>query len=184
MLYLKSKEKTCAFTGHRTDKLYGSDLSNTKYQMLAKLLRKQIITLIEVNNVDTFISGGATGFDTISFFTVESLKNKYSYINNILAIPFEEQSSKWNNCDKSRYERMLGKANQVIYVDKLDLYNKSKNKKYTYSYKYQKRNEFMVDVSSYIIACFDGSKSGTLNCLNYAKEKNNKIYLINPKAIQ
>ncbi|EMH2710126.1 DUF1273 family protein [Clostridioides difficile] len=180
MLHLESKEKTCAFTGHRPGKLYGDDLLNRRYQRLAKLLRIQVINLIELNNVDTFFSGGALGFDTISFFTIESLKDKYPYIKNNLAIPFEKQSFKWNSCDKDRYARMLNKADEVIYVDRLDLYNK----KDTYNYKYQKRNEFMVDVSSFTIACFDGSKSGTLNYLNYAKERNNKIYLINPKAIQ
>lgn len=36
--------------------------------------------------------------------------------------------------------------------------------------KMQKRNEYMIDHSEAIVAVYDGSKSGTRNCLNYAKK--------------
>lgn len=38
----------------------------------------------------------------------------------------------------------------------------------------------MVDKSDIVIAIWDGSNSGTGNCVNYAKSKNKKIIKIDP----
>lgn len=38
----------------------------------------------------------------------------------------------------------------------------------------------MVDNSDLLIAIFNGNKSGTANCVNYAKSKNKKTIIINP----
>ena len=39
----------------------------------------------------------------------------------------------------------------------------------------EKRNRYMVDLCDEIFAVCDGSKSGTLNCINYAIRKNKPI---------
>ena len=72
------KNKTCCFTGHRPNKLFGYDLSNPNYQILAKKIKYVARVLIEQNGVDTFITGGALGVDTIAFFAVQSLKKRLS----------------------------------------------------------------------------------------------------------
>ncbi|ACA57257.1 hypothetical protein CLK_A0166 (plasmid) [Clostridium botulinum A3 str. Loch Maree] len=69
------------FTAHRPHLLYGYELSNKKYQLLAKKIREICIMLIERYNVDTFITGGALGGDTVAFFVVENLKIWYPYVN-------------------------------------------------------------------------------------------------------
>ncbi len=43
-----------------------------------------------------------------------------------------------------------------------------------------KRNKFMVNNSSMVIACYKGCPGGTHNTLKYAKENNCKIKIINP----
>jgi uncharacterized phage-like protein YoqJ len=47
----------------------------------------------------------------------------------------------------------------------------------------QKRNEYMIDKSDYVIAVWDGSPSGTGNTVRYAKQKNKKILIINPSDL-
>ncbi|MNP85294.1 hypothetical protein D3C76_1849670 [compost metagenome] len=47
----------------------------------------------------------------------------------------------------------------------------------------QKRNEWMVDNSKFIISVWDGTKGGTGNCVKYAENKNKHISNINPKEI-
>ena len=51
-------------------------------------------------------------------------------------------------------------------------------------YLMQKRNEYMVDQSDKVIAVWDGSKSGTYNCIKYTKKQNKEIIVINPKEIE
>lgn len=114
--------KSCAFTGHRPNKLYGYDLNTKECELLSQELIKVIKVLIEEKGVTRFISGGALGFDTIAYICVDFLKKQYKDIKNILAIPFENQYVKWNTMDKERYFKMKEFADEVIYVDTLENY--------------------------------------------------------------
>ena len=44
----------------------------------------------------------------------------------------------------------------------------------------QKRNEYMVNLSDKIIAVWNGSKSGTQNCIKYATKLGKEIIRIEP----
>ena len=44
----------------------------------------------------------------------------------------------------------------------------------------QKRNEYMVDLADKVIAVWDGSKSGTGNCVKYAKQVGKVVIRIEP----
>lgn len=44
----------------------------------------------------------------------------------------------------------------------------------------QKRNEYMVDLADKVIAVLDGSKSGTGNCVKYAKQVGKVVIRIEP----
>ncbi len=170
--------KTCAccFTGHRPSKMFGYDLSNPNYQVVAKKVRQHAEYLFE-HGISIFISGGALGFDTVAFFAIESLKKKYPNheIKNILAIPFANQHDAWKNpVDLDRYERMKSLADEIVYVDELPDYNAI-----GVNAKLNKRNHYMVDKSMYVIAYWNGEKKGgTYNCLKYA-EKQENVKIIN-----
>ena len=166
---------TACFTGHRPDKLYGYDLSNSNYQVLAHKLARIILDLYLNYNIDTFISGGALGVDTVAFFSVHYLKNKGYPLKNILAIPFKGQQNRWKPKDIERYNRMLTVADDIIYVDTVSGYNNS----YSIGQKLNTRNHYMVDNSKYVIAVYDGSSSGgTYNCIQYAKKYNKEIVYV------
>lgn len=115
-----------------------------------------------------FITGGAIGFDTIVAQSVLDLKSNYTEIKLILAIPCEDQASKWSDEDKYIYENIKKNADKVIYISK----------------KYEedcmlKRNRFMVDNSNFVIGAWDGRKrGGTYYTLNYAKKSNKEIILL------
>lgn len=177
--------ETCCFTGHRPDKLYGYNLGDKRYQTLAKIIREECVDLIENYNVNTFISGGALGMDTVSFFTVEYLKTHgYPNLKNIVAIPFEKCYTKWKDSDLDRYRRMLKLADYVIIVDEIDGYENSFVAQGEYHvYKLNKRNEFMVDFSSQLIALWNGSPSGTYNCISYAEYNKRIVHMLNVPGI-
>ena len=159
------KNITCCFTGHRPNKMFGYDLSDAHYQRLAKTIRHNAEQLYLNNGVKRFITGGALGFDTISFFAIESLKKKYSDVENILAVPFDGQQKAWRSTvDLDRYDRMHKLADDIVLVENIQDYKAS-----TISQKLNKRNHFMVDQSDYVITYHDGTSGGTKNCLDYAK---------------
>jgi uncharacterized phage-like protein YoqJ len=89
----------------------------------------------------------------------------------IAAVPFVGQERIWPQEAKDFYNQLLSVAESIVIVSPGE-----------YSVdKMQARNEWMVDHCSILIACWDGSKGGTGNCVKYAKEIRREIDLINPK---
>lgn len=65
--------KAVAFTGHRCKYFYNTyDYKNEIYKPIKREIYNRVIDYIENKEVDTFITGGALGIDTISFFVLSS----------------------------------------------------------------------------------------------------------------
>ena len=151
-----SKETTCCFTGHR---ILGDDFSRKK---LAFYIEK----LIEAG-VDTFIAGGALGFDTAAEEEVISAKKKHPEIKLHVYAPCKNQSAKWNVFEKMKYKKLLAAAD-LVNMPEYDYFDGCM----------KERNYKMVDASSFCIAYFNGEKlrSGTAQTLRYAEAKGLKLY--------
>lgn len=175
--------KTITFTGHRPNKLYGYDLKDERYLKLNKFLESILEKKILEEGYDTFISGGALGFDTVAFLSVKNLKKRYPHIKNIIAIPFEKQHIKWSQKDQEIYLIMKDIADEIIYVDTIRGYNRTNTPEGLYNAnKLKIRNEYMVDNADLLIALWDKDyRSGTGHCVRYAQKKlKNPILVINP----
>lgn len=48
----------------------------------------------------------------------------------------------------------------------------------------QKRNEYMVNNSDYVIAVWNGKPSGTGNTVEYSKKKNKVVLLVDPQILK
>lgn len=163
--------KTACFTGHRPGKLGGYKASENK-ELLWKL-HDVIIDHIENKGVSVFVTGMALGIDMWAARIVLKLKEKYPDIKLIAAIPCDNHPAKWNQEDKKEWENITSKCNKVFYVSK---------EPYT-SFCMQKRNEFMVNSSHYVIAVWDGTPGGTGNCVRYAKSREKEITYIDPQRL-
>jgi uncharacterized phage-like protein YoqJ len=178
------RKQTACFTGHR--KIGGYDMKNPMALRLKDKLIETIELAMKQEGVTRFISGGALGTDQIAFWCVHILKNNYPNIKNIVAIPFKNQDKVWNKEQKHWYHKMLKLADEVVNVEELGEY-KTKNDEPLGEFsvaKMQKRNEYMVDKSSVIIAVYDGSKGGTANCLWYARKMavgHRALYRLDPR---
>ena len=172
------KDTTCCFTGHRPDKLYGYNIYAPKYKALFNRIEEIVRELIEEHGVKKFIVGGALGFDSIAFLVVYGLKKQYD-IEIEIAVPFKQQHIKWFKENVEFYLTSLELADNVVEVDKLDDYRLSGIKEEVYHpAKMQKRNEYMVNNSKYVIACWNGTKGGTGNTVNYVRSLGNRNCII------
>lgn len=172
MAFTDTDVKKCCFTGYRPSKFtFGLDGSCGEYKKLENSLIKGILVLYE-ENCRIFYSGMAMGFDIIAAETVLFLK-KSKRLSFVLraAVPFPEQSLTYTESWKKRYDSVIEQCDETVILS--DSY---------YPGCYQKRNEYMVDKSDYVITWYDGMNGGTKNTLNYA-EKNSKFILNinNPK---
>ncbi|WP_406590392.1 SLOG family protein [Bacillus atrophaeus] len=145
-------------------------MKNPTMLKLKDKLLEVIEELIIKEEKSRFITGGALGTDQAACWCVHILKKKYPHIKNIIATPFKEQDKVWSEEQKMWYKRMLDVADEIINVEELDKYKVSGDEPGEFSpAKMQKRNEYMIDHSEAIVAVYDGTKSGTSNCLNYAR---------------
>lgn len=152
-----AKENTCFFTGHRV----------LAENFTPNRLRKGIEYLISLG-VDTFITGGAIGFDTVCASEVLEAKKVHPHVKLHIYVPCREQDKKWNTQDKLTYRSLLEKADLVDFNDK-DYYDGCM----------LERNRKMADASAYCIAYYNGfGRSGTSSAVAYARRKGIVVYNI------
>ncbi len=147
------REKTVCFTGHRTvpDAERAALLSNL-YSTVCRLI---------LSGHDSFICGGALGFDTLAAECVIGLREKFPGIRLTLALPCRDQTVKWDDLDAlARYKRILGEADDVHYIR--DFYTDGCM---------HERNRWMVDNSCVCIAYLTGGRGGTKYTVSYAKKQ-------------
>lgn len=121
---------------------------------------------------DTFISGMALGVDMWAAEIVLEMPKLVPEmkLKLIAAVPCDGQDKLWRPEMRKRYQDILSRAAEVVVVSPGPYA----------AWKMQRRNQWMVDNSSLVIAVWDGSPGGTANCISYARRRGVKIWRINP----
>ncbi len=145
-----------------------SDKDNKHHKQYLQTLRNIVLSLIN-DGYRHFISGGAIGADQdFAEIVIELKQTLYPDIQLEIAIPCPNQDLKWNYADKKRYERILSNADIKSLICP----------SYT-RFCMQKRNEYMINNSSFVIAVWNGeNKGGTYNTLCYARQKHKDLVII------
>lgn len=152
---------TCCFTGHRPDKLpWGTDEAAENCVVL-KLQMEQALERAYAEGFRHFICGMARGADLYFAEAVLALRERYPDITVEAARPCETQADAWPEEEQKRYADILGRCNFETLVQ------------HTYDRGcMMRRNRYMVDRSSRIIAAYDGvPKGGTAQTLAYAMRR-------------
>ena len=149
-----NKARAVAITGHRA---LNDDFNK---QELKKLLTKFVD-----KGFNIFLVGMALGFDTVCFQTLEEIRKEHD-LKIIACIPCLRQDYKFTIKQKQEYDRMLSSADEKIVL----------SEEY-YSGCMQKRNKFMVDNCSGLLAYLKRDYGGTANTVRYAQKKGVPIIL-------
>lgn len=155
-----SIDKTCCFTGHRNFEHPKEIIKEKTYDLINKAITKAGYT--------HFIVGGAIGFDMlVAEILLELRDNHYPRITIEIAMPCPNQDKYWNDTQKKKYVNILKRT------DKKTLVSETYFKECM-----QKRNKYMVNNSSVVIAYWTGRPSGTKNTIDYAKNEGKEIWYI------
>ena len=155
----EKRMRRCAFTGHRPEKL------NIPEWEVRKLLR-QAIEQAYSDGFNVFISGVARGVDLWAADIVLLMKEEHPDIKLMCAVPFIGYDSRWSDKQRSECQRILKSADHVVTV--CSGYSDGC---------FQRRNEWLVDHASRLIAVWNGNPSGTGNAVRYAMAR--KVEVIN-----
>ena len=173
------KEKTCCFFGHRK-------IEETPE--LKTVLSNTIEDLITNKNIDTFLFGSKSQFDSLCLKTVTELKEKHPHIKRIYVrsafqyIPDWYEESLLKHYEGTYFPEHMENAGRASYVE---------------------RNQEMINHSKYCVVYYDENylpprrrnsrrdlfdsqpKSGTAVAYEYAERKNrNIINILNKVSIE
>ena len=162
------KERTCCFTGHRPDKLpWGEDETDPR----CLRLKESIVRAVEdayVSGVRHFITGMARGIDLYCAEAVLELRKAEGDILLECARPCETQADSWPAAERARYMSILDRCNYETLVQ----HNYDR-------FCMLRRNRYMVDRSSRLIAVYNGApRGGTYQTLAYAMKKGLTVHTI------
>ena len=164
-MYLK--ENSCCFTGHRPMKLpWGANENDPRCLELKSALAVKLDEAY-ARGYRNFICGMAIGCDAYFAEAVLALRDIYPNVRLEAAIPCGGQPDKWSLKDRQRYNRLIDAADTVTVLQT----------HYTPDCM-MKRNQYMVDKSSMLIACFDGSPGGTMKTILYAQRQGLEVEIL------
>ena len=160
-------EHTCCFSGHRPEKLVGNgDLNCPELRRLLSVLKLAILETIE-EGYTCFLTGMARGIDMWAARFVLEIKVKNPDIKLGCIIPFKGQSDPLCGVERYDYNYILNVADKVVCLS--DHYTKGCMKK---------RNQYLVDNSSKLIAVVSNFMSGTGQTIRYAQYRGKKLRII------
>ena len=159
--------RTCCFTGHRPAKLpWGSREEDPRCLALKEELDSRLTGIYEAG-YRRFLCGMAIGCDMYFAEAVLKLRQQHPDIYLEAVIPCGSQPDRWTVDLRQRYNRILDLCDKVTVLQIA----------YTPDCM-QKRNRYMVDRSSLLLACFDGRPGGTMSTILHARRQGLKTILI------
>ena len=157
---MPDKSKSCCFTGHRPGKLpWGYEERDPRCADLKRRLYDAVEAAYE-DGFRHFLCGMAQGCDQYFCECVLTLRRAHPEITLEAAIPCPGQADLWPAAQRARYARLVAACSFETLV----------SSSYT-PYCMQRRDRYMVDHASLLIAVFDGASGGTRYTIDYAMRR-------------
>jgi uncharacterized phage-like protein YoqJ len=162
------RAKTVCFSGHRTEKLPAVCQTDEGRRVLASFIVAAIEESIAAG-FDTFITGGARGVDLWAAMIIAGMKadRPDAGLKLVTAVPFRNQNANLTGRELFDYGLMIEKSDCVVYLSEV----------YTADC-LRRRNRYMIDKSSKLIAVLSNPKSGTAQTVRMAREAGIEVKLI------
>lgn len=157
---MKGRQSACSFTGHRPAKLpWGT--REDDHRCIA--LKRRIADAVEAAYAEGyrhFLCGMAMGCDSYFCECVLALRARKPDVTVEAVIPCPTQADNWPEEAVRRYRALVAACDYETMV----------SAQYTPGCM-QRRNRYLVDHASLLIAAYDGSAGGTRNTIQYALQR-------------
>ena len=161
---------TCAFTGHRPEKLpWRRGETDEGCKRLKRALYNQIVRYANAGVTD-YLSGMAEGVDTWAVQSVLLLRRQSSSIRLHCILPCTARADLWSVSAQERYRSILEQADSIVYV----------RRNYTGDCMLA-RNRFLVEHAALLLAVYNGeARGGTAATVRYARKLGREIWVLDP----
>ena len=164
---MADREHSCGFTGHRPQKLpWGMNETDTRCLALKQEIAVRLEAIYALG-YRHFLCGMAIGCDMYFAEAVLALREKNGDVTLEAVIPFGDQPGRWSPQLRRRYNELIDRADKVTVLQ--------------YGYTpdcMMRRNRYMVDHASLLLACYDGRPGGTMSTILYAERSEVKVIVI------
>lgn len=157
---MRARQESCCFTGHRPAKL---PWRYNEADCRCLELKRRIADAVEAayaQGYRHFLCGMAQGCDLYFCECVLALRERCPDVTVEAAIPCPTQADSWPAAQRERYARLVAACDFETLV----------SAQYSASCM-QRRDRYMVDHASLLIAAFDGSPGGTRYTVEYAMRR-------------
>lgn len=152
-----NRAQSCSFSGHRPEKLpWGSNEQDPRALAFKSALASALEEAYALG-YRHFLCGMARGADLNFGEAVVLLRERHPEVTLEAAIPFEGQAAAWIVSDSARYQALLSRCDFETVIQ--------------HSYTggcMLRRNRYLIDHSSRLIAAYNGEGGGTLYTITYA----------------
>ncbi|MDY3282003.1 SLOG family protein [Dysosmobacter sp.] len=154
---MRGRQWSCSFTGHRPAKLpWGYREEDPRCLVLKRRIRDAVEAAYQ-EGYRHFLCGMAMGCDLYFCECVLALRSRHGDVTLEAVLPCPEQADTWPEAERQRYRALVKACDDETMVAQ----------RYTAGCM-QRRNRYLVDHSSLLIAAYDGSAGGTRNTIQYA----------------
>ena len=154
---MRAPQISCSFSGHRPEKLPWGDNERDERCLALKDAIRQMVEKAYADGYRHFICGMARGVDLYACEAVLQLREKYRDVTVEAAIPCPSQPEGWPEEEQRRWHDLVDRCDYETVVQ--DHYDAGCM---------QRRNRYMVDHASLLIAVNDGLRGGTRSTIEYA----------------
>ena len=161
------KSVCCCFSGHRPAKLpWGADEDDPRCHDLKQELAARLEGVYEAG-YRHFICGMAAGCDLYFAEAVLELRRRHPEVTLEAAVPCAGQADSWPKALRERQEALVADCDEVTLLQR------------DYSPGcMQRRNRYMIERSSLLLAVYDGQPGGTMNTILLARRSGCKVITI------
>ena len=157
---MKTSQHIVAFSGHRS------------YDGSADDRLRSVVADLYAEGVRIFRVGMAEGFDLAAGEVVLSLMELYDDIVLEAYVPWPLFSARFDRESKLKYDAVIAKA-QIIRYAGFAFQNTI----------FHQRNDMLVDGAGYLVAGWNGSRSGTGYTVGRARRQRSKIINLHPSSL-
>lgn len=164
---------TCCFTGHRPDRLpWGTNEDDLRCHAL-KLRLRAALDEAYAQGYRRFLCGMAMGTDLYFCEAVLALRASCPDVTIEAAVPYAGQADQWPARDRARWAHLLARCDRTTVLQP----------RWSAGCM-QRRNRYMVDRSSLLLAAYDGQpRGGTANTLLYALRQGLRTVVMDPTIL-
>lgn len=158
---------SCCFSGHRPAKLpWGNDETDPRCHDLKQEIAARLEGIYEAG-YRHFICGMAAGCDLYFAEAVLELRRRRSDVTLEAAVPCDGQADGWPAALRQRYEALVADCDEVSVIQHA----------YTPGCM-QRRNQYMVEHASLLLAVYDGQPGGTMQTILHARRLGCRVLCI------